>query len=731
MRIRLARALVVAALGALGLTWQGLPPVAAQSGATCGIDMRVLVISADGTEADLPAIRQALDYVGTPYEVYVATEAPADLTADKLASGCRAFYQGVILTTGNLGYSQPDGIYASALTAEEFQALAAYESMFGVRQVTWYAYPTPDLGFNYPEAAQSTPLTAQLTPAGAGVFSYLNAGAGASPITIEYSWTYLATPLDPGTTPLLTDDSGHALVAVRTYGDGRENLAMTFDSNPYLLHSELLSYGVINWVTDGLFIGERHVYMSPQIDDIFIHNEQWLVSTPCGTSVDQTGVTKRMTGDDFNAVDAWQRRQRRQAITGDLRLTMAFNGEGTTGIYDGDTLTRRARRRQAQFFWVNHTYSHANLDEISYSGADSEIRLNNAVAERLGLRRFSPRNLIQPDVSGLNNAAFLQAARDTGVRYLISDTSKAGEDNPAPNVGRWSSSQPEIFVIPRRPNNLFFNVAAPADWVAEYNCLYNGFWGRDQNYDEILDLESQMLLGYLLRGELDPWMFHQTNLVAYDGVHTLLTDLLDRTLTKYRGYFTLPIVSPTMDVVGKLIADRTVARAAGVSATIESGGIWLSSPVDVTVPVTGLTAEGAESYGGQSISWVALKANQPVFQSFTSTPSEILPPTASAGPDQTVTSGTQVTLAGSGSDPNIPALPLTFNWTQTSGPSAALTNADAAVVTFTAPTLPAGVRRAVLRFTLTVSNGVSSVTSGTKVTVRAPRRVKASSRRRR
>ena len=38
-------------------------------------------------------------------------------------------------------------------------------------------------------------------------------------------------------------------------------------------------------------------------------------------------------------------------------------------------------------------------------------------------------------------------------------------------------------------------------------------------------------------------MFHQTNLAAYDGVHTLLTDLLDRTLAKYSGYVTVPIVS--------------------------------------------------------------------------------------------------------------------------------------------------------------------------------------------
>lgn len=709
MRNRLARALSIAALGALGTSWYGLAPVAAQSGAVCGTDMRVLVGSKDGTEADLPAIRQALDYVGTPYVVRVATEHADPLAADDLATGCRALYQGVILTTG------------SAFTPGELDVLASYESGFGVRQVTWYTFPEPALGFNYPETAHGTPVTATLTPAGAGVFRYLNASTSASPISIQYSWTYLATPLDANTTPLLIDDSGHTLAAVRTYADGRQNLAMTFDSNPYLLHSVLLSYGVINWVTRGVFIGERHVYMSPQVDDVFIPDQQWLASTPCGTSVTQTGVTKRMTGADFNAVHAWQRLQRRKGIARDLRLTMAFNGAGTTGLYDPDTLTRVARHRQEAFFWVNHTYSHPNLDAISESDAFTEITLNNAVASQLGLEWFNPINLVQPEVSGLNNAAFLKAASAAGVGYLVSDTSKPGGDNPVPNTGRWSAAQPDIFVIPRRPNNLFFNVAEPADWAAEYNCLYNGFWGRDLSYDEILDVESQNLLGYLLRGDLDPWMFHQTNLVAYDGDHALLTDLLDRTLTKYRGYFTLPVVSPTMDFVGARMANRTAARAAGVSATIEPGtGIWLSSPVDVTVPITGLEVEGAESYGGQSISWITLEANQPVLKPFTRAPEEVLPPTASAGQPQTVTSGTVVTLIGAGIDPNIPARPLTFAWKQTAGPSVSLTNANAAVATFTAPMFHVGAKPPELRFKLTVGNGVSRATSETTVTVHMP-----------
>ncbi|PYR25144.1 MAG: hypothetical protein DMF98_13225, partial [Acidobacteria bacterium] len=202
-----------------------------------------------------------------------------------------------------------------------------------------------------------------------------------------------------------------------------------------------------------------------------------------------------------------------------------------------------------------------------------------------------------------------------GIRLVLSNTSKPGQNNPTPNTGYWNAVDPRIFVIPRRANNLFFNVATPADWVQEYNCLYGpggsavGFhFDHNLSYAEILDFISNELTADLLRGELDPWMFHQTNLAAYDGTHTLLGDLLDLTFQKYGSYMTFPIVSPSIDAVGGHMKDRTAIRTRPVDATIQANAIVFTSPVDVTVPVTGLK-NGAELYAGQWISWVPLSAN--------------------------------------------------------------------------------------------------------------------------
>src|SRR5207248_3171216 len=244
------------------------PPTALTS-ACPSIDLRLLVIAADESDTVLPAIRQTLDYLGTPYVVWLARERPGELTPDRLASGCHSYYQGVILSTGELVYADETGAQITALTEAEWEALRAFEATFGLRQLSWYTFPTTANGFQLPEAIDTgdAPIDARFTDAGRTVFASVNT---ARSLTIANAYTYLAYPApDAAVLPLMVDEAGHALVAIQTAADGRENLVLTFDSNQNLPHTLAVAYDLVpmkTWFHPGL-LGcvrfERHPIPEP------------------------------------------------------------------------------------------------------------------------------------------------------------------------------------------------------------------------------------------------------------------------------------------------------------------------------------------------------------------------------------------------------------------------------------------------------------------------------------
>ena len=407
--------------------------------------------------------------------------------------------------------------------------------------------------------------------------------------------------------------------------DGRENLAITAANAYYLRHSQVLGYGVVNWVTKGLFIGKKRISLTPQLDDLFIDDDQWVPSAHSDT----TGLIYRNTSQDWQAIVNWQAQVRASSpLLSAIRLEFPFNGEGTTGIYRPDTLTNYVYTHMSTFSFINHTWSHQNLDYANNENGAlttaatirTELTQNDNLANQRRLTAYSKDSMVQPDISGLNtlpsglnNNLAQQTIYNWGIRYIISDTSRTGWNNPSPNVGFYAGGAPNLLIIPRHPTNIFYNVSTPTQVVDEYNFYYApggawAFWPSPRTYAQIIDTESDAILAYMLQGDMDPLMFHSSNWRAYDGVHSVFGDLFNAVFTKYRALYNLPIQGNNEHQLGLNMTQWMAYKSSGAQAVLNPcSSISLTVTKAAAVPVTGVTfGTSGDTYGGQRTSNVTV-----------------------------------------------------------------------------------------------------------------------------
>ena len=627
-------------------------------------DVKLLVVNNSGANAgagyaDFPAIKQVLDYVGVPYDV---VDVSGGVTAQMLSDGsCHGFYEGVIFALGGDIYGLPG-----------MNFLTSYEQTFKARQINWFVFPGTDFGLNSSNSSvdSNSTYSANFTPAGSSVFFYANTN---TPLSISNAFVYLSTPITApaGTivTPLVSDASGNALSVVYNFGDGREYLTQTFDSNQFLTHDLVLAYGLVNWVTRGLFLGEYHVFATQSVDDFFINDAEWIPGTPCTNAKtkdrtpgdDPSLPNFRLTSDDMAQLVTWQTNRQTDPLLKNFKLSLAFNGVGTSGNPDWtgipvgtpDTLVRDLQSYQQFFHWMSHTFDHpGTLDGLHKSDVDGdpdtpkvdsidlEVLTNLWVASQpggvnldidasdSGLRQltftdFDPHSMVTPGVTGLDDPNVSQYLFEDGIYNVVTDTSVAHNAtnnngaNPSPNVGIVNSYAPGIYEVPRHPNDVFFNAATWADDQAEFHCIY-GPAGTNQspynNYNaaQILDYTSSTFVNNMLLGDMDPQMFHQPNLHFSDngpslgtGTHvsSLISDTYDQTFAKYKALYQLPVLTPTQTQMATAMQGRNSFNLSQVTASVVGGAdpiMHITVPAAAPVTSAVIPVTGINSTGAES-----------------------------------------------------------------------------------------------------------------------------------
>ncbi|UQN05968.1 GDP-mannose 4,6-dehydratase [Deinococcus sp. QL22] len=552
-------------------------------------------------------------------------------------------YQGVILTDSALTFQSSPGFYSSALDTSEWATLFEYEKAYRVRQLALYGAPTTvpeDYGLRVVSGTEFATGNLNVTAAGKNAFKDLTGNS--LPLRNAYTYTaQLEAVTGVVTQPLLTDDAGRIVAATSTF-NGRERLILTSAQSPYLLHTQILSYGLVQWLTKGVHLGEHRRFLQVDIDDWFLN----------GSVFDPATGGLRSEIFRLSASDALSVRDQQRAIdsaynvVSNFKYAMMFNGRGAVpsspttcspelyGDQIKDGLTSVSRCMASDFDWVNHTRDHLRMDVMDLPTATTAIVDNFAIGTQLGLQ-MSRKSLVTGEHSGLgymdptddgtnNTAGFLQpkqdlglgrsnpnlitAAVNSGVRYLASNHSIASQwDARCPSCGVPHPMNPSLLLVPRYPNSLAYHVTTPEEATASYNSLYApggaaAYWDHALDYAELLEVDSTRGVGHVFDGTAWPTYMHQTNLREYAPGKSLATDWVKAVVEKYARYSTLPLNTLRWDALGAFV-ERNTREQKALAANAYTA-IWNRTfstvritPVGASVPFTLTGLWGGKVYG--------------------------------------------------------------------------------------------------------------------------------------
>jgi hypothetical protein len=623
-----------AAMTAAGMITAGATAPGAAAAAEPRIDLKVLVV--DNGDGPVKAVTAQLKSTGIPYTTIDLNDSgrpkiTASFLSDTVSGRPRAKFQGVVL---------PNEAPFGAGSAEQ-TALETYERTYGIPQVDAYTWAHPEVGLDYTSeggwAGTLDGREASVTAAGkAGWFGYLDGAfrfEDNAP-AVQESYGYAARPRTGFTSYVdipVPGGTGRGSLVGEYAHDGRRELVVTFAYNNSQQQFRLLARGIVEWLTQGVHLGQTRNSFAVHVDDVFAPDSRWDTERNCTpgdfdcAGGDGEGTTPiRMTADDAAYAAQWQREH---GFTMDMVFNAGSGEEWKTEHGGTDALAARLLADKAQYRWVNHTYTHPFLgcvqdtSSVPWSCAKNadgstkymsraeiaaQIRDNHNWAVNKGLP-IDRTELVTGEHSGLktlpqqpnDNPDLAGALADTGVKWIASDNSREPEQRAVGNA----------LTVPRHPMNVYYNVGTAAEMADEYNWVYTsradgGSGVCEDNptstcLDEPLDpatgyaghivpQEARIALGHVLAGDPRPHYAHQSNLAE----DRLLYPVMEKVLADYRALFTdsTPLENPRQSAIGTEVQRRAAWQTALVNNRVTAyrigNTVTVTAPSGTQIPVT-------------------------------------------------------------------------------------------------------------------------------------------------
>ncbi|KAJ1536245.1 hypothetical protein HK096_000073, partial [Nowakowskiella sp. JEL0078] len=502
-----------------------------------------------------------------------------------------------------------------------------------------------------------------------------------------------------GSDPLFPSETVGAVLI--SHEDGREEMAFFLPFASWSITSLVLGHMWVSWGTRGIYLGNRQIYLNLQVDDLFLDTESPVIPNVSNT-------TYRVTNSDIDNIIAWQNNLKiRLAPGSDFRLEFAFNGNGIlakananaaldvdtedyvginfikplgggeyrwpippptfsnlkitdTSLANSDPLFVYFKdpAKQANFFWLSHTFTHENLNNASYTDTDNEIKYNVQVAKALlkmyDKSYFSQNSIVTPQISGVFNGDALQCLLDNGILSIVGDDSRP---NLVPSNGNWYplitttelSNYAGYLIIPRSPTEIYFSCSTFDQNTYVYNSLYQKLLGIS-NHSQILNREGDRVVRKLLSLHPDPYQFHQANLRKAQnlvtigrnqGYFSLIQEWTETVIMKLGQLTNWPVTSLKQDDLADLYNKRLALDSCGLKVTLiyDSSNTQITSiqatsenkcEVPITVPGKASAPLGSiSSQIGKQPLVIKLQLSKSSKSIILETPVQVKPPTSS------------------------------------------------------------------------------------------------------